>query len=206
MLFDHRIWVKCVGHPAVFPGEVVVCTSWSTGNVSADPVGTRCHCCCLLAQSNWPFLQQKFWVASVNMSIHVTPFCDGKVSEAALVSVIKNKCKSSSRTLTLSFRVGVVLMFTWWVLILLAPHALQFIWCCFIIFWKGDDFTRASLCKWGMYEKAVLTPRCLNPRHCFVCWLLCSKMLQAETSCWMQSLGFVPASLLKWSCQWDDLN
>lgn len=55
---------------------------------------TRCHCCCSWARSNWPFLQQKFWVVSVNMSIHVTLFCDGKMNEAALVSVIKNKCKS----------------------------------------------------------------------------------------------------------------
>lgn len=60
------------------------------------------------------------------MSIHVTPFCDGKMSEAALVSVIKNQLKSSSRYLALSFCVGVVIMFTWWVLILLAPNALQF--------------------------------------------------------------------------------
>lgn len=82
----------------VSPGETGVhfmqCLGCFCNPVLGSQSSTRCHCCCLLAQTSWPFLQQKFWVVSVNMSIHVTPFCDGKMSEAALVSVIKNKCKS----------------------------------------------------------------------------------------------------------------
>lgn len=31
MVFDHRIWVRCVSHPEVLPGEIAVCTNGVLG-------------------------------------------------------------------------------------------------------------------------------------------------------------------------------
>lgn len=57
--------------------------------------------------------QWRSWVVFVNMSIHVTSFCDGKMSKTALVTVIKNKCRCCYRTFNLSFCVGDVFMLAW---------------------------------------------------------------------------------------------